>query len=380
MKKSLLALALASIATTAFSATIYSSSYSNGSSAQLIFGGDFRAYYSELEFDKTDVATNTTTNSAFKRWQLRERVWLRGTWVDANKFSVSFAVRYNHSWNYNYNKNTKVGAHKKFGLVYNQGYLVLSKPEFGTLIYGKFVTVADSKTGGDTNTISAFSSSYRKTNFTAFSAATAYDTVITYITPKVNNFTLGLSYGKTQLSTEVKREQYALRADWSVGKNSVRFIAANTYLQNSNKVKGYKKPLRYHSGELSYTFRDGGLSATAALTAEKQRIVNSEFVQYKKQYGVAGKVKYVVNQYFQPYSGVGYIRVNNKYSNTANNVKRNILNAYVGVDSNVYKYKSIFVKVYAEAAAGRANERTLNTTSKTKYKVKDFAVGTYVSF
>ncbi|RIY35280.1 porin [Psittacicella gerlachiana] len=380
MKKTLLALAVASVATSAFANTnVYS--YSNGNtSANLGVFAEARYVYSSFTDKSRDTTLSSYDKTTNKLSQGRLRFGVYGSITDSNNLTYSFYTRFQTRYAYNYSKTRGEVAekdHSRNGVDLNRAYVQLSHPTFGSFLYGKYVTVADDKFGDDLE--HGFFGSYGDStpSFTAWSATTgAFDSVATYLAPEFYGVKGGLSYAEDKSSQYVYTKQLAAKASYNLAGNHVVFIYANTRdrADRQTLVNANSYDLAFYNDGL---VQDFVLGADFAYQKTNDTSDSTDPTKHRA-WSLAGKVSYTGFQYVQPFLNVAY--VNEKVNYSSERVKSKHYNLAVGASSDVYKYQSAKVTVFGEYFYSKGKERTVGVEGHTKDTFQGFNVGAKVSF
>ncbi|RIY32494.1 hypothetical protein CJP74_04410 [Psittacicella melopsittaci] len=363
MKKTLLALAVAGLATSAFANTnVYS--YTNGNTSANL-GVFAQARYVFADYQDKDRLADSKEDSRLSQGRLR--FGLYGSIKDSNNLTYSFYTRFQSRFQYTSTKTDGVkeaGVHKRDGVDVNRAYVQLSHPTFGSVLYGKYVTVADDKFGDD------LEHGANWTRFTAFDVETGYDSVFTYLAPEFYGVKGGLSYGETKTSQYVYSKQLALQAAYNFFGNHVVFTYANTrdrsYGKTVTNTNSYD--LAFYNDGLVQDFVVGGDVAYQQLTDTDNT--------YRKHYlwSVAGKVAYTGFQYAQPFFNASYVE------EKAARLKTKATNLAVGAASDVYTYQTAKVTVFGEYYYSRERTTDRFDTKNEKHTYKGFNVGAILSF
>ncbi|MFC6276664.1 porin family protein [Psittacicella hinzii] len=378
MKKTLLALAVAGVATSAFANTnVYS--YSNGSSsANLGVFAEARYNYTKAVERIKDRTDNKTTKDVTKLNEGRLRFGVYGAITDSNNLTYSFYTRFQTTFDYLNEKQTGVArqkSHTRQGVDVNRAYVQLSHSTLGSVLYGKYVTVADDRFNND------LEYDVYNTNkpFTAFSATTGeFDSVITYKAPVVYGVSGAVSYGETKESQTDYTKQVAVKLTYDLSGNHVVFVYANT-----RDRADYTTTTTYNSYDLAF-YNDGlvkDFTLGADVAFEHQKRANTDL--YKtKAWSLAAKATYTGFQYAQPFLNVAYVQTKDHGSDTR--VKSKAVNLAFGLQSDVYTYKTAKATVFVEGVYSRDSlkYRTVSTNevSKATLKHKAFTVGAKLAF
>ncbi|RIY31547.1 hypothetical protein CJP74_07010 [Psittacicella melopsittaci] len=385
MKRTLLSLVLATVATTAFSATIYKSD-----NASLTFGAQIRGYINHFNVEHK---TDSVLYAKFKqeRNDLRTRVWFGGKIGDGQGLELGFFVRGQHGFNYiysetdsytdgTYSSTAKGGKHSRYGFILNVGTVHLSYKGWGELKYGKFPVVSDWKFGDDTNVLKIDDKSYNHLSYTAWTAATSFDSAIQYRNT-VGNIGFGLSYGKTNQTATTRLSQWAGAFSYNVvDVGKVQAIYANTAKRVTTSAA--KKDQTINSFDLAWYSKVAGVNYGVALTYNRDKTYTSPGYSHTNAWSIAAKASYVLNQYFQPYTGISYVHSSTDYTTSSNEIKSNSVRVYLGAKSDVYKYKSLNVRVFLEGGIARAKKdiTASNVTTTHDFSTSAVALGVITSF
>ncbi|RIY33775.1 hypothetical protein CKF54_02125 [Psittacicella hinzii] len=373
MKKTLLALAVVSVASSAFANTnLYT--YSNGNtSANLGVFAEARYFLQDRSVKVNGDSANKEDN---KYNQGRLRFGLYGSMTDSNNLTYSFYTRFNTRFDYHSQKvaGIKSGEHTRDGVEFNRGYVQLSHPTYGSFLFGKYVTVADDKFGNDMEADHYAFEANDERGFTAWTAPTSFDTVVTYLAPEFYGVKGGLSYGETKASQYQYTKQYALQASYNLAGNHVVFNYANTRnradLQTTETQNSYD--LAFYNDGLVQDFVLG-----AAFTYEHTS-TNTEAKD--KAWSLAAKARYTGFQYAQPFLNLAYVKEKVDAYDKSSTTKTRYYNLAVGAASDVYTYETAKVTVFAEYFYSRAKETVRDVQGSTKTKNKGFNVGAKLTF
>ncbi|RIY34711.1 hypothetical protein [Psittacicella gerlachiana] len=384
MKKTLLSLLLASVATTAFSATVYQSD-----NAKLTFGGEVRAHINFYNPEnKVDGTLSSERNGRYH--QVRTRVWLAGEINDGQGLKFGFFVRGNHSWVYNYKKETtytsgvksvsESRSHSRKGFELNNANAYLSYNNFGEVRYGKFAVLSDRKFGDDTWVLSNKDKDYNHLGFTASTAATSFDSSFQY-TNKVGKVSFGASWGKTNTTSTTRLQQTAALVAYNFTDSSkLQAIYYNTDTKTRGGVVGTTSALDTFDLAWYQSF-DNGLEYGTAFTYEhsKNYVSSSSTYNNGDAWSLAAKVSYTLNQYFAPYTGISYVHASHKYANKANTTKAHAVHFYLGASSTLVKYNSVNLVVFLEGSYVKGTKDVTTVSSGTTTKVQNDITATAVA-
>lgn len=296
-------------------------------------------------------------------------------------------------------KNTKKEAEKvKFGnqVELHRAYAYLGHKDFGTVTLGKHLpSVVDYAFDIDSNVLDGIDN-------TSFRELTDLKgTTVKYDLPKFGGFSAAYSFTNNSPHKDAKYSRLnAFHAQYDFGGTvlggSVAFKKEYTHFKDTNSnfyasTDVYKKVNGFEVS-LENTSLADGLYLGLAYDYVKSVDYNGVQQSTKKDTNeVSAKVGYEVNQYFSPYLVAAYnqskesLATDKEYS-----VKTKGYQVLVGTTSNVYSQDSFNVKLYAEGAFGKVksdsvkntkrNEMPFLETANTKAKLKAFAVGLVASF
>lgn len=380
MKKTLLALAVAGLATSAFANTnIYT--FDNGtSSANLGVFAEAR-YNFTSQTDKTKQFTTLIDKTKYHNNEGRLRFGLYGSLTDSNKVTYSLYSRFQTKYSYTKAKGLTnaeyldVTGNRREGVDLNRAYVKVEHPVWGGLLYGKYVSLTDSRFKTDLEYDDNF-------NLTAIELINSYDSLLTYYAPTFYGVTGALSYGETKTGVDDYTKQIAAQARFDLSGNHVVFTYANQRTRSDKQTVN-----NFNAYDLAF-YNDGLIEKFVLGAAVSYQHNNAPFAgqQYKEDnWSIASKVRYTGFQWVQPFLNVAYDQSKFKpVVNTINN--KNKLKSFrvaYGLASDVYKYQSSVVTVYAEGYYKR-DKTTVKVTNavalKTTDKVKGFNVGAKLAF
>lgn len=295
--------------------------------------------------------------------------------------------------------NAKKDAVKvKFGnqVELHRAYAYLGHKNFGIVTLGKHLpSVVDYAFDIDSNVLDGIDN-------TSFRELTDLEgTTVKYDLPKFGGFSAAYSFTNNSPRKKDKyRRLNAFHAQYDFGGTvlggSVAFKKEYTHFQDNAQnfyasTDVYKK-INGFEVSLENTSLANGLYLGLAYDYVKSVDYNGIQQSTKKDTNeVSAKIGYEVNQYFSPYLVAAYnqskesLATDKQYS-----VKTKGYQVLVGAASNVYSQDSFNVKLYAEGAFGKVKSDSVknNTrkemkfleTENTNAKLKAFAVGLVASF
>lgn len=296
-------------------------------------------------------------------------------------------------------KNTKKEAEKvKFGnqVELHRAYAYLGHKNFGIVTLGKHLpSVVDYAFDIDSNVLDGIDN-------TSFRELTDLEgTTVKYDLPKFGGFSAAYSFTN---NSPRKNKNYsrlnAFHAQYDFGGTvlggSVAFKKEYTHFKDSAQnfyasTDVYKKVNGFEVS-LENTSLADGLYLGLAYDYVKSVDYNGVQQSTKKDTNeVSAKIGYEVNQYFSPYLVAAYnqskesLATDKEYS-----VKTKGYQVLVGAASNVYSQDLFNVKLYAEGAFGKVKRDSVKNTTRNnmnfletennKAKLKAFAVGLVASF
>lgn len=394
MKKTLVTLALAAVASTAFAHTDFYTFQDDASSANLYVSGYGRLAYDSVTETKTALNDKnqfvTQSKTTKTKPVFRFRLNFGGKFTDANKLTYGFHTRVQYD-----QLTTKTKTKFKDGKVVNpvekstkseskplalkQAKVFVSSPEYGTLTFGKMASVLDNQFGSDAVLLGNYK--------TAIGAETEFDRVVAYKSAKLADLvTLGASYARNYETADGRKKQLALQAEFDVAGNNVSAIYAAT---TDKKLKS--RTAKAHSFDLNVSNSSlvEGLDLAADFAYEKTRTYGDYEVQTNKSHAHSFGVKagYTVNQYFKPYAGYAYLSEKSEELQKTDPAvtSTHTHSLYVGFGSDLYQYKTVNVSSFVEFGYSKVKEskyakKTHKTSSVNKTKTKEFDLGVKVSY
>ncbi|RIY32493.1 hypothetical protein CJP74_04405, partial [Psittacicella melopsittaci] len=315
---------------TAAHATTNLHTYDSGSSvASLDVFGQLRYTY-VYENSSANYSDFFHDKLIYQSSLLRTRIGIQGKISDYNLLTFGFQARFDHyfmAYRQRYHLENIIGSdtntlHYREGFTLTRGYVYLSKPELGTLLYGKYVTVADDRFQNDLE----YDFFDNESKFTAFSVSSGdYDSTLTYYLPVFSGFTGGISYGKTKSDVNSYTGQFATNLNYSYLGHYVSFTYANTKAKINNRTSTIfnSYDLAYYNSSLLNNLTLGFDLAYQNRHANLTGSNLSNALYNEKSWSIAFKSEYYLNQYFNPYVGISYVhnkRENNIY--TDNTIKQ----------------------------------------------------------
>lgn len=390
MKKTLVHLFIMGLFSTTAHATTNLYTYDSGSSvASLDVFGQLRYTY-VYENSSANYSDFFHDKLIYQSSLLRTRIGIQGKISDYNLLTFGFQARFDHYFmayrqKYHlvnitgYDTNT---LHYREGFTLTRGYVYLSKPELGTLLYGKYVTVADDRFQNDLE----YDFFDNDSKFTAFSVSSGdYDSTLTYYLPVFSGFTGGISYGKTKSDVNSYTGQFATNLNYSYLGHYVSFTYANTKTKINNRTSTIfnSYDLAYYNSslvnnltlgfDLAYQNRHANLTESNLLTA----------LYNEKSWSIAFKSEYYLNQYFNPYVGISYVhnkRENNIY--TDNTIKQ--YNFILGLSSDLYTLDEFKINFFTEFTYIKETDKKFypddNLNVKSKFNYIFASTGLRISF
>ncbi|RIY33774.1 hypothetical protein CKF54_02120 [Psittacicella hinzii] len=385
MKKTLLSLLLASVATSAFSYTLYKSD-----NASLSFGGELRGATTTWKPEhKADGVLQSKLNASFN--QARTRLWLGGNITDG-KLRFSFYARMQHVFFYSsrevssytngvYTGKSKTGNHKREGFTLNNASVSLGYDKYGTLRYGKFATLSDYRMGDNSWFFTNRDNFYNHLGFTAATVATSYDSSFQY-TNKYENYFYGVSWGKTNDSSTQQRKQLSFLVDYTFQDlGNLQFVYSDT--QTTNKNAAIRKTRQYHTYDLTWSQKiTPVLYYSVGATYEKSKFHLSASNQYQKNnaWSLAGTLNYDMNQYFRPYVALSYVHAETKYTGNADKEQANVLQTLLGFSSVLYKKDNLEALFFLEGGYAKARKDVTTSGVKVENDYNSTAYATGLRF
>ncbi|WP_222986924.1 porin [Psittacicella melopsittaci] len=375
MKKTLLTLALAGLVGSAFAnTTVYQSDV-----ARLYVDGYARYVYG-YEKSKVENSNEDTTKGSYARYRFQ----FGGDFKVADSTAFGFKVRLqNNFWkdltvkNRNLTTDVTTRSHEGEGTQYfafDRAFVYLSNDNFGRLSLGRQVTVADGAASSDLEFLTfdpALQANFR----------TSGNKVAYYTSPVFNNFVFEYSYAETKYNRKVFRitdervvqNAFAGTYAFSTGtavKATVAFENHRNNGYNTKELKGYEVAVVQQLGDVSLA------AAYDYVRTQNKDGSAQNTVSTDTHHSVVVKGFYNLNQYFQPYAGVTYQRLDTE----SNNTKTNVWGGYLGAQSDVYQYDSFKVRVFGEAVYLHYSTKANATGDKTTTKAPALAAGVKVFF
>lgn len=396
MKKSLLSLALAGIAATAFAnVDVYKSQ-----SANLFVKGQLEAGY--VKEKVTDRGYEKSVKvSQQKSTQLDKlvdaRLGIGAKFNNADSLTYGFYTEYKAKpvtekvytrkaqvtdgvvGAYEATDYTRTSLFKADKAVLNKAYVTLGHKNFGSAVYGYGVgTVVDDAYGNSLEFLSV------KSGFTGLS--TSFDRVAKWSLPTIiEGLKFAYSFGNEYDVTGKNSYNYSRQNAYSVAYGNDYFDAkftaafekdyANPSAELTHKVNGFQ--LTVSNDKL---VKDLSLSAAYSYSKEVQYVGYLENVAAKsKTNTVAAEVKYTGFQYAKPFLGASFTRENTTEDAQTTKVKQ--YGVYAGLTSDLYKSQYANVTAYAEGAFVKTTTKKSETPdAKEKAKSKQYAFGVKVTF
>ncbi|RIY33776.1 hypothetical protein CKF54_02130 [Psittacicella hinzii] len=380
MKKTLLTLALASLVGSAFAnTTVYQSDV-----ARLYVDGYTRFVYA-YEKNK-DGLTSKTTNQYVKA---RYRLAFGGDFRVADSTAYGFRVRLQNNFLqdgtskvYTYATDATAKSHLSEGTQYfafDRAYVYLANDQFGRLQLGRQTTVVDGAADSDLEYLDFLTALRANTRTTG-------NQTVYYTSPVFNNFVFEYSYSQTKHN----RKLYSSIAD---GNRVVQNAFAGTYaFSTGTAVKATAVFENLRNTEANVTKKKGfevavvqkllndDLTVAAAYdyvrTQNKDGVVSQVTNSTDKHHSVVVKASYRLNQYFQPYAGATYQKLDLESANA----EHKVAGFYLGAQSDVYQLDTFKVRVFGETLFLRDRVKNESTDKKRTIKDTAFAAGVKVSF
>ncbi|RIY35279.1 hypothetical protein, partial [Psittacicella gerlachiana] len=313
MKKTLATCLFASFMTTSSFASINLYDYDNGDSgASLDVFAQIRYLYHN-ENSTVKYSNIARDKLIFQSNFLRTRVGVQGKIFDQNLLTYGFYTRFDHYYlnykqKYSYNnfyENTGSIKYRE-GFTLNRAYVYLSQPEVGTLLYGKYITVADDRFQNNLQ-YDFFDNNLK---FTAFSVSAGdYDSTITYYLPSINNLNGGVSFAQTKNSQNNTTSQIAFNSNYTY----LGHYFSVTYANTQNKINSRVNNI-FNSYDLAYynssLINNLTLGFDLAYQKSQQNIIENNFANYyfkEKSWSLAFKGEYYFSQYFSPYFALSFV-------------------------------------------------------------------------
>ncbi|RIY35281.1 porin [Psittacicella gerlachiana] len=369
MKKTLLTLALAGLAGSAFAnTTVYQSDV-----ARLYVDGNLRYVYAN-EQTKTDNSKYTAKGSL-----ARYRVAFGGDFRVADSTAFGFKLRVqNNFWRHVSRTNLSPLKTETQYFVFDRAFVYLANDNFGKLSLGRQATVVDGAADSDLEFLD-FDTALRA------NLRTTGNKVAYWTSPTFGNFVFEYSYANTDynrklyssLTGQVVQNAFAGTYAFSTG----TVVKATFALENARNSSGYYATKK-KAAEVAVVQQVGDLTLAGAYDYVRVQLKDGAATQTttstNTHHSVVVKGLYNFNQFFQPYAGVTY----QSLKVPSLSVKNDIWGGYLGVQSDVFKYDSLNVRVFAEAVYLHTTAKGTGSNSGTESKVKApaYAAGVKVSF
>lgn len=380
MKKTLLSLALAGLAASAFAnVSFYKSDVAN-----LYTGGELSLNYTKniLKVNEKQAKEDTFTVKSTGS-DLGFKVYTGGDFMVKDGLSAGYYVRYSGPRTlvdkvYNSKQGITVNNKDKnapYYFSFNKGYVYLAYPTFGKVMLGKNIsTVADSNMGTDLDTLEV------KNAFGHENVPTSFNSVVYYSSPNFGGFNFNYSFGNSHENNYTRQNSFNGVYDFGGTKVSGLASFTNNYGNDGAlymKIKGF---------ELAVENTD--LMENLTLKAAYQ-IASTTKYQTEAPFGYMSKntsksflvaANYEMNQYFKPYTGFVF---NKSSLSDVNNNHGKFYSAYLGTSADLYKDDYVDVSAFVEGKYTKVKGVLPSTTKgsvEIKETIKAYALGVKVKF
>lgn len=376
MKKTLLSLALAGLAASAFAnVSVYKSE-----NADLYVGGYARYFFLNGD-NKADLEKNERSLQ-----RVRYRVYFGGDFHVADSTKFGFYLRLQNNPINDDKTNTYKRANKNAAwslsakeesksagvqyLYFDRAYVYAANDQFGKLELGRTTTVRDDFVGSDLEILDFDTA-------VSLNLVSGAQKVIKYYSPAIDKFSFAYSYGTSEydrkggfVKSGVRKNQNAFQGVYSFETGTT--VLAGLVLENQYLNRAKTNELQGYEVAVAQSYNQGNGVVAVAYDYSTNKSLNTTTHQSEGKaahHSWVVKTNYKLNQYFQPYAGLTYQELKDTESKTK------VYGAYLGVNSDVYKLESLKVRLFAETSYLKAKEKAYAAGS-TKEKTKDLAFAT----
>lgn len=383
MKKTLLSLALAGLAASAFAnVSFYKSDVAN-----LYTSGSLSLNYHSGSAKADEHATGEANkvvkfSEKAKESKLGFDLVTGGDFMVKDGLSAGYYVKYSGPKSLLDKNKENDGAYvkadkKPYTFKLNKAYVYLGYPTFGKVTLGKNIaTVTDSALGTDLDTIDISNAFGMEGND---GIPTSFNSVVYYTSPNFGGFHFNYSFGNSHEDNYARQNSF--NGVYDFGGTKVSALASftnnyNTWGDLYYKSNGYEVAVENTDLMENLTLKAAYQSASTTMYQTEAPFAHLYKSSTK---GLVLTAAYEMNQYFKPYTG--FVFTNTTVENSPYHGK--MYNLYLGTSAELYKDEYVNVSAFVEGAIEKYKGKIKNEdTSRVRVKAtsKEYALGVKVAF